>query len=75
MGGGRSHHAAVAALITRFKEIQGSPDYWTDLEGRVYNTLITPEDEAVALPFVCVVTTDDRPEFIHQDSGAGEGGP
>lgn len=51
---GRSTGAAITNLVAQLKLITGAPTYWMNLENRVYQRLILPEDQKSAMPYVAL---------------------
>jgi len=64
-------YAAIVALQELLKTITGPPDYWTNLEERVYTKLWTPRDNVVPTnkPFLVMVRLDGNDDDSWNDGG------
>ena len=62
---------ALDELRTVLKGINGSPNYWNNLENRVYRQLITPEDggEEITRPYLCMPKVGDDPDYEWAERG------
>lgn len=66
----RGKHKAIDGMVARLQTINGAPGgYNHNLGGRVYTTLITPEEQTdPTLPYCCVILVDDNQSYDHQDT-------
>lgn len=65
----REVHAAYTEMLTVLKGINGSTGgYWLNVEGRVYERLLLPEEVAKgSFPYIAAPLSDDTPRFIHDE--------
>ncbi len=59
---------AISLFMERLLTITGPPTFFSDLAGRVYNRLVTPEEhEGLVLPYLCVPLLEEGQSYPHFD--------